>query len=256
METHHLLYVDILGFAELTKSNPAKVEDIFRIITKMRKRTESVYDILIFSDTVLVTNRGTPATADDQMLCVQWLFEFAVDLQYQLSQFDVYHRAVMVNGEFNSYKQEGVDCFYGQALIDAYRKEKDIKCAGLFLDKSSNQHHGGFPTIRHSEDLVFAYTSDSLEEHAKYSGGGVVLDKIILEETDSCWLLTYDVKYLSQLYRHGREHPDPEVRIKFLTAFNYYEQRYPKLVRALVDSKFDVRVICKDYNWSQQVYYS
>jgi hypothetical protein len=42
MEIYHLLYVDILGFAELTKTNPAKVEDIFRIITKLRKRNESV----------------------------------------------------------------------------------------------------------------------------------------------------------------------------------------------------------------------
>jgi hypothetical protein len=256
MESHHLLYIDILGFAELTKTNPAKVEDIFRVITQMRKRNKNVYEILIFSDTILVTNRGIPETPDDQMFCVQWLFEFAVDLQYQLSQLDVFFRAVLIKGLFNNYKQEGVDCFYGQALIDAYTKEKDIKCVGLFLDESSYKHHDGFPTIRHNSDLVFAYTSDSLEEHAKYSGDGVVLDKFILEETDDCWLLSYDVKYLSQLYNFGRKHPNPDVRIKFLAAFDYYEQRYPNFIRALVDSKFDVTIVCKDYDWSQQIYYS
>jgi hypothetical protein len=256
MEIHSLLYVDVLGFAELTKSNPAKVEDIFRVITQMRKRNESVYDILIFSDTILIKNRGTPATLDEQMFCVQWLYEFAVDLQYQLSQLDVFYRAVLINGPFNSYKQDGVDCFYGQALIDAYKKEKKIKCAGLFIDKSTEELHGGFPCIRHSDDLAFAYTSDSLEEHSKFSGGLVALDKFVLEETDSCWLLSYDVKYLSQLFKHGHTHPNPDVRIKFLAAFDYYEQRYPNLVRALIDSEFDVSIICKDYDWSQQVYYS
>ena len=210
-ETHHLLYIDILGFAELTKSNPAKVEDVFRIITKMRKRNESVYDILIFSDTILVTNRGTPATTDDQMFCVQWLFEFGVDLQYQLSQLDIFYRAVLINGEFNSYKQEGVDCFYGQALIDAYKKEKDIKCVGLFLDKSSNQHHGGFPAIRHNEDLVLSTLPIRLKNTQSILAVGSFLDRFILDETDSCWLLTYDVKYLSQLYKHGREHPNQKL---------------------------------------------
>ena len=190
------------------------------------------------------------------MLCVQWLFEFAVDLQYQLSQLNVFFRAVLLKGPFNNYKQQGVDCFYGQALIDAYTKEKDVKCVGLFLDKSSNQHHGGFSTIRHNDDLVFAYTSDSLEAHAKYSGNRVVLDKFVLDETDDCFLLSYDVKYLSQLYNFGHKHPNPDVRIKFLAALNYYEQRYPNFIRALIDSKFDVKIVCKDYDWSRQAFYS
>ena len=252
METHHLLYVDILGFAELTRSNPEKVEDIFRIVTNLRKCNECSYDILLFSDTILVTNRGMPSTADEQMFCVQWLFEFAINLQYELSQLDVFYRAVLVNGQFKSYKQESVDCFYGQGLIDAYRKEKDIKCVGLFLDKSISSHHGGFPSIRHNQDLLFAYTTESLEEHAKYSGGGVVLDRFVLEQTDCCCRLSHDVKFLSQLYMHGRTHLNPDVRVKYLTAFNYYEHRYPNLVRSLVDSKFDVSIICKTFDWSQQ----
>ena len=76
MQSHHLLYIDILGFAELTKrrakTNPPKVEEIFRVITRMRKRNESVYDILIFSDTALVKSRGSPATPDEHMYCPLW----------------------------------------------------------------------------------------------------------------------------------------------------------------------------------------
>jgi hypothetical protein len=256
MESHHLLYVDILGFAELTKKNPAKVEQIFRVITEVKKHKNSHFEILIFSDTILVRNKGTPDTIDYQMYCVQWLFEFAVDLQYRLCQLDVFFRAVLIYGPFNSYKLEGVDCFYGEALIDAYTKEKKINCVGLFLDKSSYKFHGGFPTIQHDENLLFAYTCTSFDEHAKYSGSKVVIEKFILEETEECFLLSYDVSYISRIYNMACKHPDPNVRIKFLSAFNYYEQRYPIFIRALIDNKFDIKIICQDYDWSQQNFYS
>lgn len=256
METHYLLYIDILGFAELTETNPAKVDDIFLIVTKMRKRNESAYEILIFSDTILVRNRGTPTTQDGHMFCVTWLCEFALDLQYQLSKLEVFFRAVLLRGSFNNYKLEGVDCFYGQALIDAYTKEKNIKCVGLFIDKSCQGDNGPYPTVRHDNELFFIYPSASLEEHKKYSNDGVVIDKFILEETDDCWLLSYDVKFLSQLHNIGQTHPKPDVRIKFLAAFNYYQQRYPNFIRALIDSKFDVKIVCEDYDWSQQIIYS
>jgi len=50
------LYLDILGFAELVKDGP-RVERLFQILDSARLHTDSDYQTIVFSDTLLAYNR-------------------------------------------------------------------------------------------------------------------------------------------------------------------------------------------------------
>ena len=50
-----------------------------------------------------------------------------------------------------------------------------------------------------------------------------------------------------------RTHPVPTVRTKFLTAWDFYKRRYPKILTALEENGFDMKVFNPGFDWSQQL---
>lgn len=43
------------------------------------------------------------------------------------------------------------------------------------------------------------------------------------------------------------------MRTKFLTAWDFYKRRYPKLLTALEEGGFDMKVFNPGFDWSQQL---
>ena len=67
--------------------------------------------------------------------------------------------------------------------------------------------------------------------------------------TSSESLLAYDLFYLKRLFEHGHDTTlPPSVRIKYLTTWEYYRQKYKGLCAALEDAKFDFRKVI-DIDW-------
>ena len=69
-----------------------------------------------------------------------WLIEFSQDLLYQIISLYFHIRAFITRGQFNHYKTNNIETYYGPVLIDCYEREKSIKCAGIFLDAGLATH--------------------------------------------------------------------------------------------------------------------
>lgn len=124
MEEKYLLYIDILGFSDLVKDTPEQIECIYGVIDSLNVHRHDVFNTIVFSDTILVYNRVDAKTKEDHEYIVWYSIEFAEDLHHRLIGQDIYFRAVLVYGTFTHRKLKNVECFFGNALIDAYNREK------------------------------------------------------------------------------------------------------------------------------------
>lgn len=141
MDKRYLLYIDVLGFSDMVKTNPYKVEEIYKIINSLNVHKHNAFKTIIFSDTVLVYNIIEPVSKDDHKYLVMYLCEFVQDLLYRTITKNVYFRAILLYEEFTHYKLENVECFYGRSLIDAYSKEKDLVSMGLYIHDECNKYN-------------------------------------------------------------------------------------------------------------------
>ncbi|WP_405123502.1 hypothetical protein ACI514_08275 [Pseudomonas sp. M20] len=99
-----LLYIDILGFSEMTRLEPRKVARVYSILNTLNAHHQTNFNTIVFSDTILVYNTSDADTDDKRADCVWLLTEFAEDLHDRLTGQDIYFRAVLVEGEFTHYK--------------------------------------------------------------------------------------------------------------------------------------------------------
>ncbi len=129
----YLLYLDILGFSEMAQT-PQRVLDLYQIMDRLHAHRHHAFQRLVFSDTLVVYNTHEPRNAHDRQYYVMYLAEFAQDLLYRLIGRDYYFRAILTKGEFFHHRFENLEAFFGQALIDSYRHEKDLIGCSLFMD--------------------------------------------------------------------------------------------------------------------------
>ncbi len=98
-----LLYIDILGFAEMTKSEPRKVARVYSILDELNVHQHQSFKTIVFSDTVLVYNPDLASSDKDRRYLVWYLIEFAEDLHHRLTGQDIYFRAILTSGSFAHY---------------------------------------------------------------------------------------------------------------------------------------------------------
>src|SRR5438876_114995 len=127
------LYIDILGFSELIKE-PAKVERLFRMLNDARIHADSNYQSIAFSDTIVAYNRQRDLSGTAKATELMFLIELTQELFLRLAGSRIFFRAVITEGPFFHQKMEHMDAFFGQALVDTYRAEKQLVGLGLFLD--------------------------------------------------------------------------------------------------------------------------
>lgn len=252
MTERFLLYIDILGFAEMTRKEPRKVARIYSILDGLNVHRHNAFKTIVFSDTVLVYNPVIPESKEECEYLVWYLIEFAEDLHHRLTGQDVFFRAVITYGDFSHYGLKNIDCFYGAALINAYLAEKRLPSVGVFIDDYCNTFNQYFRTEKFNTDFSFVYMNRALEALNNLAGGNFPLQAWDPSFEDQTPFLPWQVQFLKDLHNNMRAHPDPVVRGKFLTAWDFYQKRYPILTTVLAHSNFDVSAIAGRPAWRSE----
>jgi hypothetical protein len=209
------------------------------------------FNTIIFSDTILVYNAIDPRIEYDHSYLVMYLCEFAQDLMHRLVGRDIFFRALLMKGDFNHYKLNDIHCYFGQALIDAYRREKTIKSVGLFIDKSCLDKNRFFSTSQYDDQASFVFLTKNLGEVEYTYGGLLPLPDIIAIDTELYWFLGPELLMLQDVYNHSLSHPVDEVREKYSTAWQLYKRQYPKTLSILEKNGFDLTSINSNFDWSK-----
>jgi hypothetical protein len=247
--TRFLLYIDILGFSDMTKNDPRKVARTYAILNKLNVHKDRSFKTIVFSDTVLVYNPQEARNDDERKFYVWYLTEFAEDLYSKLVGQDIWFRAILISGDFHHYLLENLECFYGMALIDAYLVEKRLPMTGLALHSSCLPYSQYFRFESFTDLFSFIYLSRPLEQLHQASGDHYPVTYSVV--ADHAPNLPEGVRYLSDVYRLMRSHPDPEVRAKALTTWDFHARRYPGMVAALVANDFGLDALAPPGTWAQ-----
>ena len=245
-----LLYIDILGFSEMTKSDPRKVARTYAILNKLNAHKDEAFKTIVFSDTVLVYNPWEAEHDQDRNFFVWYLTEFAEDLYHKLVGQDIWFRAVLLAGDFHHYQLENVECFYGMALIQAYLAEKRLPMMGLALHTSCLPYNRYFRLAPFADDFSFVYLSRPLEYLHQASGDHYPVTTSIV--ADHSPALPEGVRYLSDIYQLMRSHNDPTVRAKALTTWDFHARRYPGMVAALIANHFRLDALAPPGTWAEE----
>ena len=242
-----LLYIDILGFAEMTKREPRKIARVYSILDSLNVHRHRSFKTIVFSDTILVYNPNLAGSDQERNYLVWYLIEFAEDLHHRVTGQDIFFRAMLTSGSFSHYRLDNVECFFGQALVDAYMSEKGIPSLGLFIDNYCNQYNEYFRVAQFNDDLSFVYPNRSLENLDKHSGGEYpVTEPSLLDQAPHA---PWQVRFLQDVYDNMRNHKSPAVRTKFLTAWDFYSKRYPAMTQALINGHFSLSSIGSAGAW-------
>jgi len=251
LSDRYLLYIDLLGFADMTVREPRKVARLYSIIDSLNVHRHEVFKTIVFSDTILVYNHTEPKSDADRDYLVWYLIEFAEDLHHRFTGQDAYFRGVICSGDFDHYNLKNIQCFYGGALVNAYLSEKAIDCAGLFIDSTCNNHNKYFRTAKYTDHLHFVYLNRHLEYLDQYCGGIYPCQEVNM--FDHAPYAPYQVRYLADLYRTMRSHHSPRARIKLLGNWDYHALRYPQMTGILAQNDFDISALTPKTNWSETV---
>lgn len=247
----YLLYIDILGFEKLALEERSKVERIYRILDSLNAHKHPNFKTIAFSDTILVYNPDAVTNRQEAEYIVWYLSEFAEDLHHRFTGQDLYFRAVLVAGDFSHYKLDNIECFFGHALIDAYKREKGLPGIGLFISDECNALNKYFRTARFNDGLSFVYLNRSLEYLHEFTGDRYPAP--YPEVSDVSPHAPWGVEFLRGVYIAMRQNPDPSIRAKYLATWDFYARRYPGMLKALVDSDFSLSSLAYKDAWKDEV---
>ncbi|WP_339101323.1 hypothetical protein WKQ99_10340 [Pseudomonas atacamensis] len=243
MSDRFLLYIDILGFSEMVSKEPRKVVRVYEILDTLNVHSRSDFKVIVFSDTILIYN-DAPASVDlDKRYCVQTLVDFASDLHHRLVGQDIYFRAVIVKGDFQHYERSHVNCFFGSALITAYNAEKGIPSLGLFISDDCRAFGPIQPVAHFSPGLSFVFLCAGLQALSTLAPRTWPINLGCSLEANLAINTPWDVRFLRDIYIQMREHIEPAVRTKFLTAWDFYQRMYPEALSALLKKDFSINAL-------------
>lgn len=250
MSQRFLLYIDILGFTEMVRREPRKVARVYAILDSLNVHRHSAFKTIVFSDTVLVYNPVPVESDKDRSYLVWYLCEFAEDLHHRLTGQDIFFRAIITSGDFSHYQLENVECFFGEALVKAYLREKDIPSVGLLIDSNCNKYNEYFRVEQFDEQLHFVYLNRHLEYLNEFTGGQFPVNTPLAG--DMAPYAPWQVRFLSDVHNLMRTHPLPQVRTKFLTAWDFHKRRYPEMLRVLEQNNFSPSALAGPFAWVEE----
>lgn len=253
MEKKYFLYIDILGFAEIAKNDPNEIERIYNIIDSLNVHKHEAFKTIIFSDTILVYNIEEAVSNFERESIVMFACEFAQDLIYHFADKDIYFRAILTYDYFKHYSLKYAECYYGNALINCYNKEKEINGIGLFIDKRITQFNKIFPTVDYDKDFDYVCVLQSLERLNRNTNGLLPSsDFDTIDNTDEYWSIKFELNLLRNIYLHSLKHSDVKIRSKFLQTYQLYRNLFKTLLISFEKSNFDVSIINPKANWSKK----
>ncbi len=223
------LYIDILGFKDLINTNSPKIKKIFEIFDSLKVHKQRHFfslQTVVFSDTVLILNKNDTET-NAVHLYVTYLIEYTQELFYKLAGINVYFRAILTFGEFNFEQLKNIQAYYGLALIDTYEGEKKLRGFGLFVDKNISNEVVIFHKAHFSEKFDFVFLCQSLKNLYSITNGILPIDINILTDTDDCYRIDEDLRFLREVEYLMSNYPVEEIREKYRTVYNIYKSEFP-----------------------------
>jgi hypothetical protein len=247
----YFLYLDILGFTDLVKKNDGKsITDLYEVIASLNVHRHSAFKVVVFSDTVVVYNVNGGDTPRDSSYLIMFLCEFVKDLMHRLTGRGIYFRSVITYGDFTHYELNGIPCFFGNALVDAYNSEKELKAIGLFIHKEISHHSDIFKYREFNENYNFVYVTQALEEIELWGINGFPLAKDFIESTGSEWEIFPEISHLASMQAGSLNLELSEsVRNKYIASWEKYCLQYPNLTRQLIVSQNDIFSIAPSVDW-------
>lgn len=239
------LYIDILGFRELTESKSEKIPLIFSTINKLKVHRHFAFKTIMFSDTILVFNQDTSRTQDYYFT---YLVEFTQELFYNLGSLNIFFRAIITSGEFKYEKLKNIESYYGKALIECYDAEKNIKAIGLFVKKEFSDNIITFDTSAFSENYLFIHLCQSLTRLYRDTNGILPIDINILAETDDYFRIDEDLRFLREIEFLKKHHKIESVRNKYEITYNQYKKYLPNFFISFEEQGFLPTTINENYH--------
>lgn len=252
MKERFLLYIDILGFSDLVIKTPEKIKNIYKVVNELNVHRHGGFQTIIFSDTILVYNKVQPVGVDDYEYIVMYMCEFAQDLIFRGSSFNLNFRAILTYGDFEHYKLQNVECYYGRSLVNAYLKEKEINGVGLFIDITIGKYNKIFKTIKYDENLSFVYLFQVVLRLNMLTGGVLPLPKAFLIESDEFYGLSAEIALLERYFFELTSNESPKIRAKYLQTYQFYKKMIPNILNKLEEANFSLSTINPDIDWSKK----
>lgn len=252
-EFKYLLYIDILGFSNLVKNDVGKVKQLFEIIDSLNAHKHNAFKTIVFSDTILIFNTTAPLSKHDHEYLVMFACEFIQDLMFKTIDLDIQFRAILTYDEFYYHDLKNLEAYYGEALVNAYYKEKEINALGLFIDKRINHYNTIFKTSEFDKDLYFVYLLQTIERLHQFGEFKLPIDKDYVSTSYDFFGLENEVKTLKNLHVNIAKHTDSKIRGKYLETYYQYQKRYMWLMSLFESSNFDYTVVSPEAEWSHLI---
>lgn len=245
--TRAFLYIDILGFENLVRTNPAKVEKIFKIFDTLKVHRHFALQTVVFSDTILVFNIDENRSVD--YYCT-YLIEYAQELFYKLSSINVYFKGLLTYGNFNFSQMTNIQAYYGLALIDTYKDESLLDGFGLYVDKSISEEVVVFDKVAFTEKYDYILLCQSIKNLYDDTSGKLPIDLELLSETDTYHRIDEDLRFLREIEFIKDNHPTEKVRKKYQDVYDIYKQELPLFFGTFEKEGFTPFAINPDYTGS------
>lgn len=248
-ELRFLLYIDILGFSELVKRDIKKVKELFKIVNGLNVHKHHDFKTIVFSDTILIFNREVTTNQRDKEYLVMYFCEFVQDLMFRTIDFDIQFRAILTYEEFYYHEMENLEAYFGDALINAYHKEKEINGLGLFIDKQIIEYNKIFKITEFDKDLCFVYLLQTIEFLHSLGKFELPINTDYVSAGYNFFGLEDNVLILKNIYSNTLSQTDSRIRGKYLEAYGLYKKRYGWLIGIFEMNNFDHKVISPQAEW-------
>ncbi|WP_158795885.1 hypothetical protein [Pedobacter sp. L105] len=218
------LYIDILGFGTLVKTNPEKVDKIFEVIDSLRAHHHFALKIVVFSDTILVFNKNESRSLD---YYVTYLIEYVQELFYNLCNINIYFKGIITHGEFKYSQLRNIEAYYGLALVDTHEDEKHLEGFGLFIDKSITDEVVVFDVTDYTDKYNFIILCQYLQNLYKHTQGVLPVEHDLLTDTDTYYRVDEDLKFLREITYLKDNHPLDRAKAKYQKVYDTYKSIMP-----------------------------
>ena len=218
------LYIDILGFEELVRSNSLKVNKIFKIIDGINVHKDIVFQTVVFSDTILIFNKNNDY---ENHYYVTYLIEYSQQLFYRLSLINVYFKGIITLGEFNFSRLNNIDTYYGLALIETYADESKLEGFGLYINKNLSNEVVVFNKIKFNEKYDFILLCQSYINLYEDTKGNLPVDIKIFNDTDTYYRIDEDLRFLREIEYLKNNFPCEKVKAKYQKVYDIYKSVTP-----------------------------
>jgi len=239
------LYIDILGFSNMVQKQPCKIFKIFQIIDGLSVYRHYAFKTIVFSDTILVFNDKDNAP---NHYYVTYLIEFAQQLFYRLLSIGVYFKGLITYGEFNFEQMNNIQAYWGEALIETYRDEKDLKGFGLFVNKKLSADIVIFDKLDNIDSKYdFILLCQSYINLYKSTQGKLPVELETLFETDKYMTIDEDLRFFREIQYIKNNCAIPKITDKYSIVYLWYKNYTYPLFKQLEDEGFFPFVLNPNY---------